>query len=68
MMDWIDRIMEILNDSKYHDFDKIRTMISLQENELNEVLKFLQESAIIEKKNGTFRIKPLGLKFLDLPC
>jgi predicted transcriptional regulator len=68
MMDWIDRIMEILNDSKYHDFDDIRTKISLEEYELNEVLKFLQELGIIEKKNGTFRIKQLGLKFLDLPC
>jgi len=68
MIKHFDRLMEILNDSKYHDFDEMRIMISLQENEFNAVLKFLQESAFIEKKNGNFRITPLGLKFLDLPC
>lgn len=68
MMKILDGILEILKDSKYHDFDEMRTMTSLQENEFNELLKFLQEQAFIEKKNCSFRIKPLGLKYLDLPC
>ena len=68
MMKHLDRIMEILKDSKYHDFEEMSTILSLQENEINEMLKFLQELAFIEKKYGNFRITLLGLKFLDLPC
>jgi hypothetical protein len=62
-----DRLLEMLRDSQWHNLVEIKKEISLPENILIELSRLLQEMEFIEKENNMLRIKPRGLKFLELP-
>jgi len=67
MMRSLDKVLELVQDSHWHSFDQIKKETSLPADKLNKVFRFLQEQAFVDKKNGKLRIKPRGLKFLELP-
>lgn len=63
----LDRLLEMLHDSQWHSLVEIKKVTSLPEDALIELSCFLQELEFIEKEKQMLRIKPRGLKFLDLP-
>ncbi len=62
----IDRVLELLNDIRWHSLEEIQKKMTLPSEKLNEVLHFLQEQALIDKKDEMLRITCTGLKFLQL--
>ncbi len=62
----IDRALELLNDIRWHSLEEIQKMMTLPSEKLNGVLHFLQEQALIDKKDEMLRITCTGLKFLQL--
>jgi predicted transcriptional regulator len=63
----IDRVMELLQDSQWHDIEEIKKETSASEDILNEILNFLQGQGYIIRENKKLRIKSKGLRFLELP-
>ncbi|MCZ7355788.1 MAG: hypothetical protein O8C66_07735 [Candidatus Methanoperedens sp.] len=63
----IDRVLELLQNSQWHDIEEIKKEISAPEDTLNEILNFLQGQGYIIRENEKLRIKPKGLRFLELP-
>ncbi len=64
----LDRILGLLQDIQRHSLEEIQRTMTLPSEKLNEVLHFLQEQALIDKKDETLRITCTGLKFLQLKC
>ncbi len=64
----LDRILGLLQDIQRHSLEEIQKTMTLPSEKLNEVLHFLQEQALIDKKDETLRITCTGLKFLQLKC
>ena len=62
----LDRMLEQLQDSKWHSVDEIKTNNSVSSDSLSASLRFLQEQAFIDIKNEKLKITGLGLRFLDL--
>ena len=62
----LDRILGLLQDIQRHSLEEIQRTMTLPSEKLNEVLHFLQEQALIDKKDETLRITCTGLKFLQL--
>jgi predicted transcriptional regulator len=61
-----DRILELLQDVQWHSLEEIQKEIALPSEKLNVVLHFLQEQALIDRKDEKLRITCTGLKFLQL--
>ncbi len=66
IMKYLDRVMENLQDLKWHDIEEIKQM-NVPVNKLTEVLHFLEEQGLIIREDEKLMITPKGLKFLDLP-
>ncbi len=64
----LDRILGLLQDIQRHSLEEIQKTMTLLSEKLSEVLHFLQEQALIDKKDETLRITCTGLKFLQLKC
>ena len=62
----LDRILGLLQDIQRHSLEEIQKKMTLPSEKLNEVLHFLQEQALIDKKDEMLRITCTGLKFLQL--
>ncbi len=62
----LDRILKQLRDTQWHSLDEIKKSVSLPSQTLNEIIRFLQEQAFINKENEMLRITRLGLKFLNI--
>jgi predicted transcriptional regulator len=62
----LDRILGLLQDIQRHSLEEIQKKMTLQSEKLNEMIHFLQEQALIDKKDETLRITCTGLKFLQL--
>jgi predicted transcriptional regulator len=62
----LDRILELLQDMQRHSLEEIQKMMTLPSEKLNEVLRFLQEQTLIDKKDEMLKITCTGLKFLQL--
>jgi predicted transcriptional regulator len=62
----LDRILEQLQDMQWHSLEEIQKEIALPSEKLNVSLHFLQEQALVDRKNEMLRITCLGLKFLQL--
>jgi len=64
-----DKLVELLRDSQWHRSDEIKEAVSLPEDTLNEIINFLEDEAFITLDEGKrkMKIKPLGLRFLELP-
>ncbi len=65
----LDEILELLKDSQWHSLDEIRAQVSLSEDKLKEIIRFLEEQEFIsiDKNKMRAKISPLGLTFLELP-
>jgi predicted transcriptional regulator len=61
-----DRILELLQDVQWHSLEEIQKETALPSEKLNVVLHFLQEQALIDRKDEKLRITSTGLKFLQL--
>ncbi len=68
IMMYIDRILELLQDFRWHSIEEIKKETTIPDEELDQILLFLQEQFLISKEKEKFRITPKGLKFLDLPA
>ncbi len=64
----LDRVLGLLQDIQRHSLEEIQRTMTLPSEKLNEVLHFLQEQALIDKKDETLRITCTGIKFLQLKC
>ncbi len=62
----LDRTLELLQDMQWHSLEGRQKEIALPSEKLNVVLRFLQEQALVDRKNEMLRITCLGLKFLQL--
>ncbi len=62
----LDRILGLLQDIQRHSLEEIQKKITLPSEKLNEVLRFLQEQTLIDKKDEMLKITCTGLKFLQL--
>ena len=69
LMKSVDITLELLQDSQWHSLDDIRFQVSLSEDKFKEIISFLVEIDFIslDSHKNCVRIKPLGLKFLELP-
>ncbi len=62
----LDRTLELLQYMQWHSLEEIQKEVALPSEKLNEVLYFLQEQALVDRKDVMLRITCLGLKFLQL--
>ncbi len=62
----LDRTLGSLQDVQWHSLEEIQKEIALPSEKLNVILRFLQEQALVDRKNEILRITCLGLKFLQL--
>jgi hypothetical protein len=62
----LDKILEQLQDSQWHNLDEIRKSICLPSDKLNLVVCFLEKQSFVNMKSGKLKITYLGLKFLYL--
>jgi predicted transcriptional regulator len=62
----LDKILAILEDTRWHSFDEIKKTISLPSDTLNQLLCFLHKLAFINIQNEMLKITNLGLKFAEL--
>ncbi len=67
MIEYIDRILEQLRDTQWHNINEIKTNLSMPSDKLNCAVLFLQDLEFICKMNEKLKITSLGLKFLELP-
>ena len=65
----LDRTLDLLCDSRWHSVDEIKAEFSLPEYVLYDLIHFLEGQAFIEldKEKNAVKIKPLGVKFIELP-
>lgn len=66
-MKYLDRILEHLQDSEWHSVEEVGRETSTPDDNLKEILCFLQERSLIVKENERIKITPEGLNFLELP-
>ncbi len=65
-MDFIDRILKLLRDSKWHSIEEVEKNISVPEHKIHYALGFLNEQAFINIQNDRIMITPKGLKLMEL--
>jgi len=66
-MQYIDKLLALLQDSKWHKLDEISKNMPVSAYQLNEIIYFLQEQSLIEYENSELKITSKGLRFLNLP-
>jgi predicted transcriptional regulator len=62
----LDKILDILEDARWHSFDEIKNTLSLPAETVNQLLCFLHKQAFINIQNEMLKITDLGLKFAGL--
>jgi len=67
IMEYFDKILSILKDSKWHKLDEINEDIHVSPFQFEEIISFLQERSFIKKETFELKITNKGLRFLDLP-
>jgi len=69
LMKSVDKTLELLQDSQWHSLDDIRFQVSLSEDKFKKIISFLVKIDFIslDSYKSCVGIKPLGLKFLELP-
>jgi len=63
----MDKILILLQDSKWHDLEEINKEIPISTHQLKELVFFLHEQYFINKENLKVKITSKGIRFLDLP-
>ena len=66
-MKYLDKILILLKDSKWHKLDEITEDIPVSTLQLKEIISFLQERSYINNEKLELKITSKGLRFLDLP-
>lgn len=66
-MENLDRILELLRDSEWHDMEEIQKEIPVHRDQFMELIPFLEEQGLIRKEHKNMKITPKGLHFLGLP-
>lgn len=64
---YLDKVLELLKDSQWHEIDEVKREISLSKEKLDIIIDFLFEQEFIDKDDSALRITSKGLKFLELP-
>ena len=67
IMKCLDKILVLLQDSKWHKLDEINEDIPVSTLQLKEIIYFLQERSFIINEKLELKITIKGLRFLDLP-
>lgn len=67
MMNNLDMILEVLQDSEWHEIEEIRKEIPIPEDELSELISFMQVQGFLLQEKEKLKIKSRGLKVLTLP-
>ena len=67
IMKCLDKILVLLQDSKWHKLDEINEDIPLSTVQLKEIISFLEERSFINNEKLELKITIKGLRFLDLP-
>ncbi len=62
----IDRVMEQIQDSKWHGIEEMKQN-NIPEKNLTKRIKFLEKQGLIIIKNEKIKITQKGLMFLELP-
>ncbi len=62
----IDRVMEQIQDSKWHGIEEMKQN-NIPEKNLTKIINFLEEQGLIIIKNENIKITQKGLRFLELP-
>ena len=63
----MDKILILLQDSKWHELEEINKEIPISTHQLKEIVFFLHEQSFINKENLKVKITSKGIRFLDLP-
>lgn len=67
IMKYLESILIMIQDSKWHKIDEINKNIPISILQLNGIISFLQEHSLLNNENMKIRITNKGLRFLDLP-
>ncbi len=65
-MDFIDRILKHLMDSKWHSIEEIEKDISEPEHKIHHALDFLNEQEFINIQNNRIILTSKGFKLMEL--
>ncbi len=66
IMDFIDRILKLLMDSRWHTIEEVEQKISVPSHNIHYALGFLQDQAFVNMENDMIIITPRGLKLMEL--
>ena len=64
---YLDKILILLQDSKWHDLEEINKEIPISTHQVEEITFFLQEQSLLNREKEKVKITSKGLRFLDLP-
>jgi len=67
-MNYLDKILAVIIDSRWHNFDEVMAMSSFPIDQCNIILSFLEEQGFILIDAEKIKITKRGLKFQELPA
>ena len=65
-MDFIDRILKLLKDSRWHSIEEVEMNISVPSRKIQYALGFLNEQEFVNMQNDRIIITAKGLKLTEL--
>jgi len=65
-MDFIDRILKLLMDSRWHSIKEVEMNISIPSHKIKYALNFLKEQEFVNMQNDRIIITAKGLKLTEL--
>jgi len=65
-MDFIDRILKLLMDSRWHSIQEIEKDISEPEHKIHNALNFLNEQEFVSIQNNRIILTSKGFKLMEL--
>ncbi len=65
-MDFVDRILKLLIDSRWHSIEELEKNISVPKDKISQILGFLYEQAFVNIQNKKIMITDKGLKLMQL--
>lgn len=66
IMDFIDRILKLLMDSRWHSIEDVEMNISTPSHKIKYALSFLNEQEFVNMQNDRIIITAKGLKLIEL--
>lgn len=65
-MDFIDRILDLLIDSRWHSIEEMERKISIPSHKIHYALGFLQDQAFVNIEKDRVIITQKGMKLMEL--